>query len=88
MAALSACRGAWHKPSWESVDAVHPAHHEPQNSRDTDSRGHAEGIKSIQGIHFWGCTSINVTRLLQAMGTCPELRPSHQPSSVPGCSTP
>lgn len=47
MASLSACHGAWHKPSWESVDAIHPAHHERQNSRDTDSRGHAEGIKSI-----------------------------------------
>lgn len=47
MASLSACHGAWHKPSWESVDAIHPAHHKRQNSRDTGSRGHAEGIKSI-----------------------------------------
>lgn len=82
MAALSACHGAWHKPSWASVGAMHPTHHEPQNSRDTGNLQHVEGNKNIQGIHFWGCTSLNITRLLLSMGTCSEPRPS-QPSPAP-----
>lgn len=84
-AALSACHGALHKPNWASVGAVHPAHHEPQNSRDTGNLQHAEGNENIQEIHFWSCTSLNIARLLPLMGNSSEPRPSqHSPAPYRG----
>lgn len=63
--ALSVCHGAWYEPSWASVGAMH----EPQNSRDTGNPQHTERNKKIQGVHFWGYTSLNIRRLLSPLGT-------------------